>query len=104
MSCAACRRDYGEAKKPTPCEEEILPDGTCAFGMPETLRENQLAIHVWGDIQALGWQCTMDLMDLDLTREESEDLLLKLRFIQSELSAIERRRIEEQARKNRRRG
>lgn len=69
--------------------------------MPETLPENQLAIRIFNDSQALGWQAAMDLNDLELTEDERDDLLSKLRFVHAELAALERKRVEEQARKNR---
>lgn len=89
---------------PAPCEIEILPDGTCAFGMPETLPENQLAIRVWSDMQALGWDAAIVLNDIEVTATERDDLLVKLRFLASEVADQERRRSEERARKGSRRG
>lgn len=65
--------------------------------MPEVHPENILAIEVYGDMVAMGWEVARDLHDLRLTPAERGDLLSKLRVLHDEAYAIskERRKIAE---------
>lgn len=93
LSCRECRKEYDDADTPTPCDIEILDDGTCQFGMPEVVPENMQALSLYSDMMAFGWSATAALNDLDLSPEERGSLLVKMRVIASEQAAIDKEKL-----------
>jgi hypothetical protein len=94
LSCYECRKTYDEASDQPPCSKEILPDGTCQFGMPEVARENVFAVQVFSDINLMGFEAAMALNARELTDWERGDLVMKLRVLFAEGREIEREKIE----------
>lgn len=97
LDCAECRKEYDDQGSGPPCDFEILPDGTCCFGMPEMLPENRLALDLYADIKAFGWEAASELHGLEMTPYDRGDLLMKLRVIAAEIAIIEREKMQASA-------
>lgn len=83
-----------DAGVPAPCDVDVLPDGTCQFGMPAVTPENKSALAIYGDIKSLGWEAAVVLNGIAMTDYELGDLLLRLRTICCEVAAIEREKMQ----------
>jgi len=73
-SCAECRGNYLEDDRDPPCEEK----GICPINAVELLPENDLALNIYNNIEALGAETAFRLMGLKMTQVEAENLLDKL--------------------------
>lgn len=77
-----------------PCEYNILPDGTCQYGMPALMPENRKALELYTDLKALGWEAVVALHDLSLNGQDRGELLMRFRAIASEVALIEREKLQ----------